>query len=278
MRALRWGVTALLASVGLGVASAGQQQEELVFGVFPYLSPAQLVEFHSPLRQMLAETLHRPVTLVTAPDFETFIERTRDGTYDIILTAPHMGRLAERRDGYRRLAQSENRVQGAFIARADSGIARLQDLRGKRLMIVQRIAVVNQLAFDTLRRHGLEEGRDLTIVETRTHNNALTAPLRGEADAALVSAVVWDKLGPEHHGRLRQFATTPAITGLLVLAGSRVGAREHEVLQRALLGLERTPAGAAYFERSGLKGFRSVDDATMASFDPYTRVLVEKSR
>ena len=51
-----------------GVVNAGN---EVNLGVFPYVTPVQLVKFHNPLRQRLQDTLGRPVTLVTAPSFKS---------------------------------------------------------------------------------------------------------------------------------------------------------------------------------------------------------------
>ena len=70
------------------------EKTPLTLGVFPYVSPVQLAAFHAPLKDYLTKSLGRPVTLVTAPDFNSFVDRTRDGQYDIIFTAPHLGRLA----------------------------------------------------------------------------------------------------------------------------------------------------------------------------------------
>lgn len=122
------------------------EKPPLVLGLFPYVTPVQLAQFHTPLKDYLARKLDRPVTLVTAPDFMSFVERTREGQYDPIITAPHLGRLAETCDGYQRLAQTGHTVQGIFLAPADSGIHRIEDLRGKRVMIAQKVSIIYQLA------------------------------------------------------------------------------------------------------------------------------------
>ncbi len=90
----------------LGPSALASENTPLTLGVFPYVTPAQLASFHTPLKDYLAKSLQRPVSLVTAPDFDSFVDRTRKGQYDIIITAPHLGRLAETRDSYKRLAQT----------------------------------------------------------------------------------------------------------------------------------------------------------------------------
>ncbi len=48
---------------------AAASDSELVFGVYPYLSPSQTVEQFAPLKTHLSKTLGRPVSLRSAPDF-----------------------------------------------------------------------------------------------------------------------------------------------------------------------------------------------------------------
>jgi len=165
----------------LGPAAMASEKAPLILGVFPYVTPVQLAAFQTPLKDYLAESLQRPVTLVTAPDLNSFADRTRDGQYDIILTAPHLGRLAETRDGYKRVVQTDHTVQGIFLARKDSGILTIKDLKGKTVMIAQKVSVVYQMAEHTLRENGLVAGESVTIVETRTHNNAMLTGFPPEA-------------------------------------------------------------------------------------------------
>lgn len=258
-------------------AAAGAADTPLTFGLFPYVSRGQLVQLHSPLKTYLEARLQRPVDLVTAPDFVQFMERTRRGDYDIILTAPHMGRLAEKRDGYQRLLMTGHQVQGVFLVRRDSGLRRLQDLRGKTIMIAQPISIIHQLALAHLESNGLVPGRDVSIVDTRTHNNALYAPARGEADASVTGILLWINAEPWLREVQVEIDRTSAVPGFLLMAHKRLDRDLVQTLRRSLLEFGSTPEGAAYFRNTGLKEFRPVDDNTMKSLDPYTRILVETS-
>lgn len=245
----------------------------LSFGVFPYVSATQLVRFHAPLRDYIAQVLGRPVTLVTAPDFATFVKRTRDGVYDIVLTAPHFGRLAERRDGYRRLARTNNEIYGVFLVPSDSAAQRIEDLRGKRVMMAQRLAVIYQIAEQELREKGLRAGRDVTLIETSTHNNAMSAPLRGDADAAVIPAAVWAALAAGNRDRLREIAHTRTVPGAMIMANRYLPEGECSKLRAALLAFPDTDAGKRYFAATGMRGFGAIPDSDMESLDPYLGML-----
>lgn len=263
-------VLALLTGSSSAIAN---DKSELVLGVFPYVSPAQLVAFHTPLKEHLAKSLQRPVSLVTAPDFDSFVERTRQGQYDIILTAPHLGRLAETRDGYKRLAMTGHTVQGIFLTRKDSAIQKIEDLRGKSVMIAQRTSIIYQMAEQLLREKELVPGETVTIIETRTHNNAMHAPLRGEADASVTGTLLWQVLGADKKEQIRVIGTTDEAPGFLMMANKRLPGQDVEAIKNILRDYHNVAGSEPYFSATGYKSFQKIDDKIMKKLDPYTRNL-----
>jgi len=252
---------------------AADEAKQLSLGLFPYVTSTQLVQFHSPLKTYLSKKLGLEVNLVTAPDFESFMERTQKGEYDIIFTAPHLGRLAEKRDGYKRLAMTGHNVEGIFLAKKDSAINSLDDLQGKSVMVAQRISVIYQMVEQTLADKGLVDGKNITIIETKTHNNALYAPLRDEADVSVTGILLWQTLGQEYKDQLKVIGTTKTVPGFVLMAHSRVPAKIQNLLQKSLFDFAGTEEGKIYFETTRLKGFLPIDSKTMQGLDPYTKIL-----
>lgn len=248
----------------------------LTLGIFPYVSRGQLMEFHTPLKLYLETHLRRPVELVTAPDFIEFISRTQKGDFDLILTAPHMGRLAEKRDNYKRLVKTGHEVQGIFLARKDSTIRKLEDLNGKSIMMAQPTSIIYQMSLEHLRKKGLVPGKNITVIGSRTHNNALYAPARRETDASVTGQLLWHGAEPEIRSQLVVIGQTRSVPGFMLMANSRMPSTETLKIQQLLLNFHKTPEGRAYFEATALKGFNKINDMTMKSLDPYTRILTEQ--
>ncbi|HID48463.1 MAG TPA: phosphate/phosphite/phosphonate ABC transporter substrate-binding protein [Chromatiales bacterium] len=269
LRCCMWGLIFLLPASELAAPSP------YVFGIFPYVTTSQLIRFHKPLADYFETSLQHPVTLVTAPDFHTFVNRTRKGQYDFIMTAPHLGLLAEKQ-GYRRVAMSQHTVQGIYITRRDSGIRALDDLRGKVITMAAREAIIFQTAEQQMRQHGLVDGENITIRVARTHNNAMFAPLRGEADVAVTGILLWRKLGHANRDRMREIGRTPPAPGFLLMAHSRVPEEVVKRLRQALLDFAHTPQGEAYFHVTGLRGFQPISDATMQWLAPYIRIYTRQ--
>jgi phosphonate transport system substrate-binding protein len=263
----------ILFGLGSSVVHA-EPDEALVFGIFPYVSPVQMVEFHSPLRAYLEQQLQRPVSLVTAPSFEEFVNRTRQGRYDIILTAPHLGRLAEVRDGYRGMVHTLHEVQGIYLVHKDSAILRLEDLEGKHITLVGRAAIITQMVEHQLRNLGLEDGRNVHFRFTRTHNNAMYAPLRGESEASVTGTLLWQKIGDRDREQMRVIGVTPSVPGFLLMAGSRISEAQRRQLTTAMLAFADTEAGRDYVNITGFNAFDLIKEGEMQALDPYIQYFL----
>lgn len=254
-------------------AQAAQGNNELVLGVFPYLSPSQIVEQFSPLNDHLTKSLDRPVSLRSAPDYAKFIERTRAGEYDIIFTAPHMGRLAETRDSYRPIAQTGYSIVIVALARKDGPITALADLKGRKIAIGAKLSMTYQIVDQALHKHSLALGRDVEFVDTAGFSNVLEALVRHEADAGATGTLLWDNAPPGKHEVLREIWRSAAVPGFLLLVHPRVGTATLKRIERAALDFSKTPAGKTFFETTQQIDFRPVDAATMKRIDPFTTVF-----
>ena len=269
------GLAALVSILVSGPVYADEQH--IQFGIFPYVSPGQLVKFHNPLRAYMEETLGVKVGLVTAPSFKDFVARTKQGKYDIIMTAPHLGKLAEVQ-GYKRIAHSMHEVQGIYLVRKDSDIKQLTDLKGKVITLIGRAAIITQMVEYQLKSLGMEDGKDFTFRFTRTHNNAMYAPLRGESDASVTGILLFNKIGEEDRKNVRVIGKTPVAPGFLVMAGKRITEEQRNKLMNALLNYINTPAGKEYLKTTGLVRFERITDQEMQDLEPYIQIFLNPKK
>ena len=252
---------------------AASAADQLIFGVYPYLSSSQTVEQFAPLGDHLAQALGRLVSLRSAPDFEKFVDRSSKAEYDIIFTAPHMGRLAEKRDGYHPVAQTGYSIVVVVLTRKDSPIKKLADLKGRTLATGAKLSMSYQIVDRELEKHDLTIGRDVRFVNTASFSNVLESLMRDEADAGATGTLLWDKAPPEKQKALHEIWRSQAVPGFLVMAHPRIGAAALKRLEQALFDFGNTPAGKTYFEKTQQIDFRPVDAATMKRIDPYTTVF-----
>ncbi|MBI5556308.1 MAG: phosphate/phosphite/phosphonate ABC transporter substrate-binding protein [Deltaproteobacteria bacterium] len=259
---------------------AASGDKALLLGVFPYLSANQMMEQLSPLVKRIEEALGKKVTMVSAPDFMSYVERTAKGEYDLVLTAPHMGRLAQKRDGWQLVAMTGQQTTTVILVRKDSGIDKIEDLRGRKMAVGNRRSVTYLQADEALGQKGLTPGQDVEIVETATFSNVVQSVFIGEVAAGATPTLLWDKwehVNAEQHRQLREIfrAKKPAPPSFLVMVPAKTGQETILRLRESLLTFQDTPEGKIFLQKSQFESFLPPDDEAMARIDPYVHVLIE---
>ncbi|MDH5218666.1 MAG: phosphate/phosphite/phosphonate ABC transporter substrate-binding protein, partial [Gammaproteobacteria bacterium] len=158
---------------------------ELTLGVFPYISSTRLIRLYMPLTQYLESKTNKKVRLLSAPDFKTFIQRTNTQQYDIIYTAPHFALLAEQQKKYKRLSRFSRDLTGTLFVNADSPITRIEELEGKTVSMPDELAIISVMGEVHLKKNGLYVGRNISLLNTPTHNNAIISVNNNTASAGI---------------------------------------------------------------------------------------------
>lgn len=265
---------ALLLGFAASAMVQSAQQAPLEIGVFPYLSTRALLGTYQPLQQYLEQVLHRPVNLVTAPDMRAFAERTQEGAYTYVVTAPHFARLAQLEAGYRPLLRATRNLAGALLVRKNSDIRNIEDLRGKRVATPDSWTIISVLGLDLFRRNGLVPGKDVTIQALPTHNSAVVSLQNGAVDAAVVSLTAFIQMTQEQRAGLRILTQTREVPHVMYLANAKVSAAEAEAFALMLNHfVEHTPEGKQFIESLGYQGLRAPTELELRSLDPYLDML-----
>lgn len=242
----------------------------LRFGLFPYVNPAKLIEHHKSFVEHLEMATGRKIQLLTSPDYKTFLQRTRDNEFDIILTAPHFGRLAEVESAYQRIAMTTHMVQGIFLVNSNSRIKNLTGLKEKRITIAAPTSIIYRLAEHQLRDdHGLVNGKNIEIVTTGTHNNSMYAVIKGESEAAVTGIKLFQGLQKKSGPIVRKIGKTKPIPGFMLLANKNVPKPLVLKLRKSALSFSSLQKGEKYIFR----GYKKINDHTMRMLDAYTNDL-----
>jgi len=253
-------------------------KEQYTFGIFPYVSPTQLVKFHTPLRIEMEKILGKPVSLVSAASFKKFIKRTKMQKYDFIMTAPHLGRLAEVRDKYQPMVHTMHSVQGVYLVKKDSPIKSLSDLKGKTITSVGRAAIITQMSMQQLKGMGLLPGKDVTFKLTKNHNSSMYAPLRGESDVSMTGTTIWGKIikDAELKKKMRIIGKTAIAPGFMVMAKENINLNEVDKLKEVLADFHNTPVGKNYIDSVGFGRFKIAANDVMKKLDPFIQIFLKK--
>lgn len=267
MRALAAALAvAMIAAAGGTVAAA---ERPLAFGIFPNLTARQTIEMYRPLADRLEKQLGKTIVIYGARDFNAFVERTRQGDYDILLTAPHLAWLARQDAGYRPLLKYARPVRGLLVVRADAPYDAPEDLRGQTVATADPIAVAVLAVRAELAAHGLKHNLDYRSVDAGTHVNAAMQVLSGRTDAAILGLYPYLMLAPDVRSQLRVLLETPPLSSLMFLTHPRLRDREAAAIRKGLLAFAATPEGAEFMRRGGFGGLVPIDGTELRAFRPY---------
>jgi phosphonate transport system substrate-binding protein len=263
-RRLVWGLLLIA-----GIQPACGADKPLSFGVFPHLTARQTVETYRPLADVVEKHLQRQVVIYSARDYKTFVERTRQGEYDILLTAPHLAWLARQEAGYRPLLKYVQPVRGLLVVKSDSPLDSLGALRGRTIATADPLALVALALHAELAAKGLRRGIDYQTTNSGTHLNAAMQVINGRTDAAMVGLHPYTLMPPELRRQVRVLAETPSLSSLMYLAHPRLGDAEAQAVREALREFAASPAGQAFMQGGGYGGFAEVDGHELRAFRPY---------
>ncbi len=210
--------------------------DTLYFGLLPYLSTTALIKTWQPFANLIEKTLHKKVIIKTAPDFRSFIQRTAEGRYDLLMTAPHFAALAVKTHGYRVIAGHDHDLAGDIVVAKTATFQSINDLRGKTIAIPDPLAAVSLLAELTLKQYGLTPNKDIRIKTTASHNTALVDVAEGRAAAAVTVGGLYRRLNASNRfGQLRKLATTDKIPHIMYIANPSFSEDDILKLQKALI-------------------------------------------
>ena len=253
----------------LAPAARAANERPLTLGVVPYLSARAIVQLYKPLQEHLEHTLQRPVRLVTAPDYLTFLDKTAKREYDLIATSPAFGRLAQNETGYTPLLRPQNSLEVRLVTLKESALQDVSGVRGQTIATTDPLATLTLAGQRALRERGLVPGRDVTLRPTNSHANSLAAMQRGDAVAAITSATALKQLGQAAGAPVRVLAQLGVTTPLLYLTSPALSPGEIETLRRTMAEFANgTAVGRRFVTGLGHGGLVPVSARDMASLDP----------
>lgn len=268
----------LIAWFALSVAVANDEAPPLTMGVLPYLSTERLFQYFTPMKTYLEAQMKRRIVMNTAPDFRTYVQRAAKHEYDIYETAPHFALLAEIDSGYRRVARMSRGLDAGVFVRRDDPIARIEALRGRRVATPDRLAMTSVLGEQLLRDHGLEAGRDYTLQDSVSHNNALIRVVQNDADAALTSSAVLEHLPAPVRNQLRLLAPAAPMPQMMIMASPKFSESEYRELSRAVLSFTHDGPGKEFFDVTGYVGIEPITQNDMDQIKPFLGALRNRLR
>lgn len=250
-----------------GVALA--EPRPLQIGIVPTLSPRLLLKNYEYVRRYLARELRQPMILGTATDFKTFHSQTMADEYDVIVTAAHLGRLAQREKGWLPLATYQLANRAILLVSNNPPIHSIEDLRGKSITSLDPIALVVIQGRQWLSDKGLRQSLDYQYVNAPGFTSAVYAVVHQQAALAIVSPAGYKQLSATLKAETHIFHTLPEIPALIWLVNPKSQIDAARLRTLLLNFTPEVPEGREFFQATGYEGMRAVTEEQMRSLDVY---------
>ncbi len=275
-------VVLLFACLGLTAspAVAAEGDEVLRIGVFPRRDPALTERLFTPLAHHLAARLQRKVELGSAPDFAAFWSSVAAQRFDLVHFNQYHYLRSHRDHSYRVILRNEefgeSTIAGVLLVRRDSGIERLEDVRGRKIVFGGgRMAMISHIVpVYLLRQAGLREG-------DYSHQFALTPPkaalavyyhqaaVAGTGHRILSLPVVRKAIDVE---QLRIIARSEPLAHLPWAVSPRVSPALARRIRDIMAGLKDSEDGRAVLASARVTGFVPAQDS---DYDPHRHIVRE---
>jgi phosphonate transport system substrate-binding protein len=238
----------------LASVTARAQESDLTFGVFPYLPVATMERIFAPIAARFSELTGRPVSLRSRPDYERFREQVRQQTYDIVFIQPFDYVRVAADSGYLPVARwvsssdpdDHGNLCAVIVARSDTGIDTLDDLRGRHVAVPNMDAAVSLLGLDALSRRHID-------AQTQAAGNHLACLQQVQVKHAEACITAWPpvKLFEAKSGaELKLIHTTEIIPSSLFAVHRRVPEQMRQRIRDELLSWHAgAPYATAFLER-----------------------------
>ena len=247
-------------------------ENELIVGIFPRRSPTELMEAFAPLANYLTQYLGRPVRLETSPDFRSFWEAVSSKRYHLVHYNQYHYLRSHKEFGYKVVAKNEeggrDHISGVIVIRKDSGIKRIEDLRGKRIIFGGNNQAMGSYIMPTyiLRQAGLKKGDYIEEFALNPPNVALAvffkrADAGGSGNIVFELPFVQDKIDVS---KMEYLAHSETIAHLPWAVSGEMPVSERDKIQRALLTTKSAPQGERILKSA------SLSNLVIATDDEYT--------
>jgi len=261
-------LAAAVLAPSFALSARAEPARELTLGIVPNMSARAILVNYQPFREYLAAYLAQPVAIATAPNFVDHHRRTMDDSYDIVVTAANLGRVAQLDGGHRLVAVYEPGIPGLFVASKDRPVATLDALRGRAVAMANPQSLVAMRAVQWLEARGLRRDVDYRVVHTRNEESLAQLLATGDAPLAVMSAGELRALSEDVRAGLHVHEEFVRVPGFFVLVSPCVDDKVAGRIARAVLEFPATEAGKRFAELTGVRAIREPRASDFAEVDP----------
>ncbi len=228
-------------------AATVHAQPVLKVSTIPEEAATEQVRKFTPLAEYLSQALGMKVEFTPVSDYPAAVEALVNKRIDLVWFGGFTHVQAARRSGGKVIAlaqrEEDTRFQSVFIAKTQSGIRDLNDLKGKQVSFGSASSTSGHLMPRSfLLQAGLNPERDFKrVAYSGAHDATIASVVSGRVDAAALDITVWRKFVNENKvdtSAVQVFYTTPTYFNYNWSVHSDMPADLQNRIKSALLALD----------------------------------------
>ena len=264
--------------------SAAAPRVAVKIAIMPRYGPQSMARRYMPLVKYLRAETGYDITYVSAMCYRDFLGAIERTGADFAFASPIAYVTLHKTQAARPLLVAlepdfaggppQPAYRGVILARADSGIAGITDLKGKVIASALKMSLAGYIAPQVLaRERGLDLTKEATVAVCPSQEQVIERLCSGRAAAGFLRESVWEEAleSGSACANIAPVGYTMLLPGWCV---SEMGDTDPVVVQtvkRALLGLDwDNPAHRTILRECGLRGFAETSDQ---QYEPVRRLL-----
>ena len=244
---------ALLGAALLALSLSAVAQQVLRVTTIPEEAATEQVRKFTPIASYLEKRLGMKVEFTPVSDYPAAVEALVNKKVDLVWFGGFTHVQAQIRSGGKITAiaqrEEDTRFQSVFIAKTDSGIKTLADMKGRQVSFGSQSSTSGHLMpRNALLQAGIDPEKDFKrIAYSGAHDATIASVVSGKVDAAALDITVWRKFVAENRVDTKAvdvFFTTPPFFNYNWSVHTDMPADLRNRIQKALLELDpATPEG-----------------------------------
>lgn len=215
-------------------------------------TPQEIIDKYKPLADVMGKVLGAQVVVEPARNFQRLDEGMRAKRYDLAMARPSDYPARGVRDyGFRYVANAKPDGNCVFIVPRASPARTIADLKGRRIMLPEKVSYMAQFCSAELRDAGFDLSRASYVKE---QENVVYQLQNGNAELGGIASYSKALKGIGDAG-VRELQRSRPQPYFPLIAGGRISGKQIGDLRKELLKLSDTPAGKEVLARMGIAGF-----------------------
>jgi phosphonate transport system substrate-binding protein len=270
----------LFVEASLGMVLLGSRvsvlaaEKSMRLGALPVVSTRTAYDIYHPLLEHLEKSFGLAVHLETPPNFKGMYQRIQENAFDLLVSPPHIARLAQKRLGWHPLAMCLPEHRSVLMVMEGKGPAHLKTLRGGTIAVLDNSALVVMIMMEALSKKGLIVDRDFKVIETRSYESSQLAVKQGVAQAMVARSQGF--IDSNTRDSMKILFEAGALPGYVFVAAPATPKDQLQKLQAQLLSFCGKPEAKPFLEKLGYDSVVAATEESMRRLDPYLAATESK--